>query len=177
MSLVTDAYRADVRHDGRSYLVEIPKLRYFRCKHCGSIVIPDEADEVIGIELRRVANLLPPHRIKEIRDKFGLTQKELAERMGIGEATVCRWEKGTQIQQRAFDKLLRAYEDVPGLHEYLGGEKPQAALVSSPTPVAPLNVTVNMLVIYPSPSTVAPFTAAWLSGSSGTPLLMSGSGR
>lgn len=119
MSLVTDRYVAEVRHDGRSYSIDLPKLQYYRCAQCGSISVPDESDELIGLELRRVANLLPPHRIKEIRDKFDLTQKELAERLGIGEATVCRWEKGTQIQQRAFDKILqRGLEQEPRYPDY-----------------------------------------------------------
>ena len=57
-----------------------------------------------------------------IRKKFGdLSQKQLADQLGIGEATVCRWEKGTQIQQRAFDRMLRAYEDLPELRDYLAG--------------------------------------------------------
>ena len=33
--------------------------------------------------------------IKEIRNKLFLTQTELAEKLGVSLATVCRWEKGT----------------------------------------------------------------------------------
>lgn len=123
MPLVVERYVADVRHDGRSYHIDLPHVPFHRCERCGSVAITDEADEAIGLELRRVAGLLPPVRIKQIREKFNLTQKELADRLCVGEATVCRWETGTQIQQRAFDKLLRAYEAVPGLHEYMGEER------------------------------------------------------
>ena len=33
--------------------------------------------------------------IKEIRNILFLTQTELAEKLGVSLATVCRWEKGT----------------------------------------------------------------------------------
>lgn len=33
--------------------------------------------------------------IKEIRNKLFLTQTELAEKLGVSLAAVCRWEKGT----------------------------------------------------------------------------------
>ena len=33
--------------------------------------------------------------IKKIRNKLFLTQTELAEKLGVSLATVCRWEKGT----------------------------------------------------------------------------------
>ena len=122
LSLVSDRYRADLKHDGRTFHVDIPHLKFYRCDRCGSVVVPDESDKLVGLELRRVASLLMPHQIKAIRKKFGdLSQKQLADQLGIGEATVCRWEKGTQIQQRAFDRMLRAYEDLPELRDYLAG--------------------------------------------------------
>jgi transcriptional regulator with XRE-family HTH domain len=49
---------------------------------------------------------------------LGLTQKELAERLQIAEATLCRWETGRQIQQRLSDLALRLYFDLPGVRQY-----------------------------------------------------------
>ena len=49
-----------------------------------------------------------------------LTQKLLADHLGIAESTLSRWETGAQIQQRAFDKLLRLYFDVPEARRHLG---------------------------------------------------------
>ena len=120
MRLVQDRYEADVKHDGRSYRIDIPLLEYYRCDDCPkSLVLTDAADEAVGRELRRMAKLLLPQQIRDIRKKFGLSQKELAELLGIGEATLCRWETGTQIQQRAFDKMLRAFLNVPAFQQYL----------------------------------------------------------
>src|SRR5207244_4396982 len=41
------------------------------------------------------------------RDKLALTQKQLANLLGVSEATVSRWETGARIQQRAMGRFLR----------------------------------------------------------------------
>lgn len=122
MQLVSDRYVTDVKHDGRSHRIDIPRLEFFRCEQCGSQVLTDSADEAVGRELRRVAGLLTPDEIRNLRLQFGLTQRLLAELLGVGEATVYRWETGAQIQQRAFDKMLRAYQNVPAFQKYLQAE-------------------------------------------------------
>jgi putative zinc finger/helix-turn-helix YgiT family protein len=45
--------------------------------------------------------------IRQGREKLGLTQRESADLLGVGEATISRWETGGQIQQRAMDRFLR----------------------------------------------------------------------
>lgn len=63
-----------------------------------------------------------------------LTQKLLAEHLGIAQSTLSRWETGAQIKRRAFDKLLRLYFVVPETRTYLGyvdvhGSKQMAQMV------------------------------------------------
>ncbi len=124
MKLVTDRYRAEIKHDGRAYLVDLPVLQFYRCSNCPeSIVLPEAADQAIGIELRRVAKLLSPAEIKEIRKRFELSQQELADVLDIAESTVCRWETGVQIQQRHFDKMRRAYAELPEFRNYLSSHR------------------------------------------------------
>src|SRR5262245_15507580 len=107
MELATVPYATTVEHDGRSYPVEIPALTVPRCSHCGRISIDDAADQQISAAFRREARLLTPEEIRQGREKLGLTQKQLANLLGVGEATVSRWETGAQIQQRAMDRFLR----------------------------------------------------------------------
>ena len=56
---------------------------------------------------RREARLLTPDEIRDGREKLGLTQKQFANLLGVGEATVSRWETGAQVQQRAMDRFVR----------------------------------------------------------------------
>ena len=51
-------------------------------------------------------------RLKELRKEAGIKQKELAAMLGIGEVTINRWEKGTQVP-----KTEVAYE----LYAFLAG--------------------------------------------------------
>jgi putative zinc finger/helix-turn-helix YgiT family protein len=107
MELATVAYATTIGHDGRSYHVEIPDLTVLRCANCRAISIDDAADQQISAAFRREAKLLTPEDIRHGRENLGLTQKQLANLLGVGEATVFRWETGAQIQQRAVDRFLR----------------------------------------------------------------------
>lgn len=51
-------------------------------------------------------NLLTNAEIKKIRSKYGLTQKDYATIIGVGEVTVHRFEKGA-IQTEAVDSIMR----------------------------------------------------------------------
>jgi putative zinc finger/helix-turn-helix YgiT family protein len=88
--------------------VEIPQLSVPQCAHCGAISIDDDADQQISAAFRRTARLLTPDEIRTGREKFGRTQKEFATLLGVGEATVSRWETGAQVQQRAMDRFSSA---------------------------------------------------------------------
>ncbi len=44
--------------------------------------------------------------IKKLRQRLGLTQSELAERLGVDQATIHRWEKGAKPSGPA-EKLLQ----------------------------------------------------------------------
>ena len=66
-------------------------------------------------EVRKKLGLLSPERITAIREKAGLTQAELEERLGMGPKVVVRWESGKVIQGKAADTVLRLLEREPGL--------------------------------------------------------------
>ena len=92
MQLATVPYATTIEHDGRSYRVEIPALTVPQCANCHTISIDDEADREISAAFRREARLLSPEEIRQGREKLGLTQKQFANLLGVGEATVSRWE-------------------------------------------------------------------------------------
>jgi putative zinc finger/helix-turn-helix YgiT family protein len=119
MQLATVAYATTIEHDGRAYRVEIPALTVPRCGNCQTISIDEEADRQISAAFRREARLMAPEEIRQGREQLGLTQKQFANLLGVGEATVSRWETGAQIQQRAMDRFLRVCLASPAAVELL----------------------------------------------------------
>jgi putative zinc finger/helix-turn-helix YgiT family protein len=51
--------------------------------------------------------LLPPHKIRQIREGYRLTQRQFEEILGVGEKTAVRWESGRVCQNHATDCLIR----------------------------------------------------------------------
>jgi putative zinc finger/helix-turn-helix YgiT family protein len=120
-------YTAEVNHDGRLYEVRVPALEVPQCRSCGELVFTNRVDEQITDALRAQLRLLAPAQIRESRKALGLLQQELAERLGVAEATISRWETGTLIQSRAMDNLLRAYFALPELRAALRGAEQDPA--------------------------------------------------
>ncbi len=117
----TIAYTAEVSHDGRLYQVPVPALEIPKCRSCGELVFTTRVDEQITAALRGQLRLLTPIQIREGRKALGMLQQELAERLGVAEATISRWETGILIQSRAMDNFLRTYFALPEVRAALRG--------------------------------------------------------
>jgi putative zinc finger/helix-turn-helix YgiT family protein len=63
--------------------------------------------------------LLSADEIRAIRQRFALTQMELARLLRLGGNTLSRWESGRNVQTAAMDVLLRLIRDLPGSLAYL----------------------------------------------------------
>ena len=113
------AHTAEIKHDGRLYTVEIPELRVPRCEACGELVFDTQADEQIARELRRQLGLLSAEQIRRNRENVSLSQRQLAERLGVAVETISRWETGALTQSRAMDRYLRVYFGVPAVRAAL----------------------------------------------------------
>jgi putative zinc finger/helix-turn-helix YgiT family protein len=108
-----------MEHDGRSYSLLIPHLEILECSSCGARSLPEPAHRRITDALREKAGLLMPGEIRKNRKAHGLSQEELAKYLKVAKETVCRWEGGGQIQQRAMDLLLRLFFNVPQVRAWL----------------------------------------------------------
>jgi putative zinc finger/helix-turn-helix YgiT family protein len=99
--------------------VEVASVEAFRCGDCGEEFLAPEQARAISVavknEVRKKLGLLPPERIAAIREKVGLTQAQLEERLGLGPKVVVRWESGKVIQGKAADTVLRLLEREPDL--------------------------------------------------------------
>ena len=126
------SHTSEIKHDGRLYLVEVPKLRVPRCEACGELVFDNEADEQIAQALREQLGLLSCRDVRRNREQLGLSQRQLAEYLGVAVETISRWETGALTQSRAMDRYLRVYFGVP--------EARAALLAEAMTAIASANV-------------------------------------
>jgi putative transcriptional regulator len=105
------------RYNGEA--VEVPSIDTFHCAGCGEDFLTPEQARAMSIavknEVRKKLGLLSPERIAAIREKAGLTQAQLEQRLGLGPKVVVRWESGKVIQGKAADTVLRLLEREPEL--------------------------------------------------------------
>ncbi len=62
---------------------------------------------------RSVDGLLTSDEIKKIRQKYGLSQREFARILGVGEKSFTKYELGLVGQSRGMDNLLRIIDEIP----------------------------------------------------------------
>jgi putative zinc finger/helix-turn-helix YgiT family protein len=119
---VTVKHASQIKHDGRLYTVEVPRLRVPRCGACGELIFDNDADDQIAQALREQLGLLSGDQIRKNREALGLSQRSLAEHLGVAVETISRWENGALTQTRAMDRYLRVYFGVPAARAALVAE-------------------------------------------------------
>jgi putative zinc finger/helix-turn-helix YgiT family protein len=101
----------------------VPSAAHLRCPKCAEVVLRFQdskrlGEDAIGI-YRKKHGLLSADEIRAIRERFDLTQADLARLLRLGANTVSRWEAGRNVQTAAMDILLRMIRDLPGSIDYL----------------------------------------------------------
>jgi putative zinc finger/helix-turn-helix YgiT family protein len=103
--------------------VRVPGATHLACPNGHDPVLwADEARRLRegALDLYRAKyGLLTADDIRSLRERFGLTQAELARLLRLGQNTLSRWEAGRNVQTAAMDVLLRVLRDVPGALEYV----------------------------------------------------------
>jgi putative zinc finger/helix-turn-helix YgiT family protein len=113
-------YATQLEYDGKLYDLRLLGLQVLRCEKCGTVVLPDAADDRVSDALREAAGILTPRQIREARQSLGLSTGQLAASLAVPETFVERWEDGGQIQRRAQDILLRLFFKLPEVRRELG---------------------------------------------------------
>jgi len=103
--------------------IAVPHAAHLRCPKCKEVVLRLEdarrlSEDAIAL-YRKKHGLLSAAEIRAIRERFELTQGDLAKLLHLGQNTLSRWESGRNVQTAAMDVLLRLLRDVPGSLEYL----------------------------------------------------------
>jgi putative zinc finger/helix-turn-helix YgiT family protein len=103
--------------------IAVPGSPHLSCPHCREVVLRfDDARKLRrrALEIyRQKYRLLSADDIRSIRERFALTQGELARRLRLGANTISRWEAGRNVQTASMDMLLRMIRDVRGILKYL----------------------------------------------------------
>jgi DNA-binding transcriptional regulator YiaG len=85
------------------------------------LIFDNWADDQINHVFRLQAHLLTPEQIRANRTALGLSQEELAARLGVDVDLLRRWEDDMRIQSRVQDNLLRLYFALPQVRSALRG--------------------------------------------------------
>ena len=78
-----------------------------KCRACGEQFEEPGSWVARDAAMHRALGLLSADDILRARVERGWSRRELAERTGIGTASIYRWEHGQKLQSRANDRLLR----------------------------------------------------------------------
>ncbi len=98
------------------------EVEYFRCEECGEeFERPGSGNDSLEMaykEYRRRKGMVQPEEIYKLRKKYGFTQKEFSNLLGIGIATLNRYENGA-LQDEAHDRIIRLSMDPRNLLELI----------------------------------------------------------
>lgn len=104
---------AKVPHEIRGLKFEVED-KVNICDSCGFITIPlaraDEHGRLVDATYRRLAGILTAKEIREARQRLGMSQRQFAEYLGVGEASVKRWETGV-LPDKSSSDLIRLKTD------------------------------------------------------------------
>lgn len=92
------------------------------CTICQTLINDNALDNALDIAIydiyRQRHNIIFPAEIVALREKYGLSQKNLALLLGLGEITVHRYEGGA-LAEVAPSKLLRLMENPANMRQML----------------------------------------------------------
>ena len=81
-------------------------MPYITCDACGFAGFGEAGERARTEAVYRYHGRLTPWNIVEIRTSLGLTQAEFAHQLGVGHASLERWETGEKMQNQSMDNLI-----------------------------------------------------------------------
>jgi DNA-binding transcriptional regulator YiaG len=121
-------------------VVLVPDVKFLRCTHCGEELIPAESDRCISHYVAEANEQLTKAQLFVMLEASGLSQKDFAEAIGLGEKTFHRWLKGTQVVSRSMGYYLRALERFPAAFTWVR-ERGWRMPARAPVPTAARDTT------------------------------------
>ncbi len=103
-----------ITYKGQSATFDMPG---WYCDESGESIHTGEDIKVSDAALKelkiKVENLLRPHEVRRIREKFGLTQREAGAIIGGGPNAFQKYEQGTVTVSKGISNFLRVLERHP----------------------------------------------------------------
>jgi putative zinc finger/helix-turn-helix YgiT family protein len=115
------------------------RVPVWACGQCEFAYTDGDADEARHEAVCHHLRVLPPAKIRSLRESYGLTQAEFARVTGFGIASIKRWETGALIQGQAANRLLRLLRDDRSIMTKL---RAMDDAISPPTVLTPVFRTV-----------------------------------
>jgi putative zinc finger/helix-turn-helix YgiT family protein len=109
----------EIKYDGAIRQVPVERMPEWHCTACDASTLHDDSDEILQEALRKHMCLLRPMELRDARKALDLDQKELAELIGCASESLSRWETGSVVQSRAYDRLLRLFFYLPEARDML----------------------------------------------------------
>lgn len=113
--------RQKMKIENREFEVQVPKADGSGIAEKVKVMVPvcwdeeiqdwlmtPEAHELIDNTKARMIGLLLPAQLKELRDRYDYTQKEMGELFQAGEKSWTRWESGKHRPSRSINLIIRA---------------------------------------------------------------------
>jgi putative zinc finger/helix-turn-helix YgiT family protein len=102
--------------------ISVRSVLHLRCPKCDEIVLRSSdarrlQEDAIAF-YRKKHRLFSADEIRALRERFDLTQADLARLLHLGANTISRWESGRNVQTEAMEMLLRLLRDLPGSLDY-----------------------------------------------------------
>jgi HTH-type transcriptional regulator / antitoxin MqsA len=112
--MVRDTRPMTLSYKGQSATFDMPG---WYCNESGESIHTAEDIKVSDAALKelkiKVENLLRPHEVRRIREKFGLTQREAGAIIGGGPNAFQKYEQGTVTVSKGISNFLRVLERHP----------------------------------------------------------------
>jgi HTH-type transcriptional regulator / antitoxin MqsA len=112
--MVRDTRPMTITYKGQSATFDMPG---WYCDESGESIHTAEDIKVSDAALKelkiKVENLLRPHEVRQIREKFGLTQREAGAIIGGGPNAFQKYEQGSVTVSKGISNFLRVLERHP----------------------------------------------------------------
>lgn len=115
------------------------------CSSCGAEFLDTESEEIKHDAVCRHLGVLTPRQIQRLRKLHDLSRADFARLTKLGEATLGRWERGSLVQNSAYDQylyLLGFNDNVSRLRDRAGSATPQFSSGFAPKKETQLRVLV-----------------------------------